>query len=216
MKKQGFIFCHGFGFNASFWAPLQPYFLEKKTHFLDLGYFGAPSVNVAPDDHIEWIGIGHSLGLMKLIAMNLPFRYLIGLNGFVNFLGEDTRINRHRTRELKYLTHQMERCPRAALTAFYQRAGVMFEGLENAAINSNQLLADLSELARPIPLWPAIPMLILGSTDDIIVPPELIKDNFSMHSNAEVALIHQAGHGLGARFPARVYQEIMRFISTHE
>lgn len=97
-----FVFCHGFGFDIHFWERIAPYFSQEKYSFIDLGYFNKRIEN----QHLHnqaIIGIGHSIGLSKLLSMYSNFDGLIGLNGFINFLGSDQAIYKKRQTELKAL-----------------------------------------------------------------------------------------------------------------
>lgn len=85
-----FVFCHGFGFDASFWERIAPYFSQEKCSFIDLGYFNN-RVDIQCLQEQRIVAIGHSIGLSKLIS-TYSFDYLIGLNGFINFLGSDLAI----------------------------------------------------------------------------------------------------------------------------
>ena len=215
MMNKCFVFCHGFGLDSSYWAHLRPYFMQYKTVYLDLGYFGQEQTAIFFDPLVEYIGIGHSLGLMKLMSLKIPFKALIGLHGFVDFLGLDASLRGYRTRELAHLTRHVARAPGAALSQFYQRAGVMFDCLVNGPINQKKLLDDLDSLVTSGVIPAGIPMLILGSSDDKIVPPALIEDNFAPHPQVTIEILNQAQHGLGYLKSEVVYQKIMRFIHDY-
>lgn len=232
-----FIFCHGFGFDASFWNVLRPWFAQEHTIYLDLGYFrsstSTPSVNLAPfvvpapssvihatmprgndkvcGDNIEYIGIGHSLGFTKLLQSTIPFKRIVGVHGFVNFLGGDPTLRRRRQKELTQLTKQFTQDPILTLNQFYQRVGVKRLIPDITELNQHQMLQDLMSLNDSISM-PNIPTMILGSTDDLVVPPILWQDNFVQYSNVHIEVFEQAQHGLGHLQPEWVYQQIMRFV----
>ena len=216
LRKQCFVFCHGFGFDATFWDSLRPYFTGVDAVYLDLGYFmegraaDRPYENYDSCDSIDFIGIGHSLGLMKLMSLNIKFKYLIGLHGFVHFLGFDQQLHRRRERELMHLTKQFIRSPESTLMKFYQRAGVTWDLSARNAFNQMRLLEDLASLAHP--MQSSVPMLVLGSNDDKITPPELIEDNFSHHAYVTVHILNHAQHGLGYLKPELVYKQIRAFL----
>lgn len=95
-----FVFCHGFGFDTHFWERIAPFFSREKCSFIDLGYFN----NRTESRHLDnqaIIGIGHSIGLSKLLSMYSNFDCLIGLNGFINFLGADLAIYKKKTNRIK-------------------------------------------------------------------------------------------------------------------
>ena len=212
LKKTCFVFCHGFGFDATFWNPLRAYFSNMNTMYLDLGYFGEMQWMNQLDESMEYIGIGHSLGLMKLMSLNVSFKRLIGLHGFVDFLGADESLHRRRQRELSYLIQHVNESPALTLSQFYQRTGVNFNLPQTGVLNRMKLLDDLNSLAHAIPVPQDIPLLILGGIDDKIVPPALIEDNFSAHPQVTIEMLPQVKHGLGHLQPDVVYQTIMRFL----
>ena len=211
-RERCFVFCHGFGFNTDYWNPLRSYFSTTNTVYMDLGYF-TNEVNISPNVYdYDYIGIGHSLGLIKLISSTIPFKALIGLHGFVNFLGYNPALSRRRTRELTHLSKQFNDAPVLTLQQFYQRTGVDFMLPSMDGLHQQRLLDDLTSLFYAVPVPQTIPMLILGSCDDIIVPWALIEDNFSHHPHVNIELLHHVQHGLGYLRPDLVYQKIMRFL----
>lgn len=211
MKENYFIFCHGFGFDKTFWDPLKPYFATQKTLYLDLGYFGAETYLVLEPEQFNYIGIGHSLGLMKLLSFNISMSHLIGLHGFIHFLGFDATLNQLRMREWLSLKKYFLRAPELTLKQFYQRVGVPFE-IHKKTIQTIKLQQDLDALKQTFDLPGKVPTLILGAVDDPVVPPVLIEDNFSSQNHVTIDILNQGQHGLGFLNSALVYQKIMRFI----
>jgi len=210
-----FVFCHGFGFNNHFWDNLAPYFIKENCTFIDLGYFRKPSCPIAFHEQ-KLIGIGHSLGLLKLLALNKNFECLIGLNGFVNFLGHTDPLRRKRQLELKALKQGVIKKPIETLSAFYARCGLpewIYQGFMSD-LDVNVILSELAFLKTSHRV-PPIPMLILASNDDSIVPPQIIEDNFSNHAHVKQACIHHAQHGLGFLKPHAVYENIMSFLDQY-
>jgi len=216
MKDTCFIFCHGFGFDSTFWNPLKCFFSKQNILYMDLGYF-ADTPNVIQsitrnlDDNTHYIGVGHSLGLIKLLSLNIPFTHLIGLHGFIHFLGFDLRLHQTREREWMGLKRQFARSPELTLKRFYQMTGVSFDMSQNL-IHRNTLQRDLDALNQSSILPPMVPTLILGAIDDSIVPPILIEDNFSSHSQVTIEILNQGQHALGFLNPDLVYRCVMRFI----
>ncbi len=208
-RKSCFVFCHGFGFDATFWDRLRPYFIDVNTVYLDLGYFGDKSTTLTYDESVDYIGIGHSLGLMKLLSLNIDFKCLIGLQGFVNFTGFDEQLQRVRKRELMSLTRHFLRSPEITLNQLYQRTGVPWALSQKPPLHLPLLTKDLALLALSMPI--TAPMLILGANDDKIVPPELIEDNFAHHPQVQIEIINQVQHGLGYFKPGVVFDNVMRF-----
>lgn len=208
-----FIFCHGFGFDPHFWEPLAPYFSHEKCSFIDLGYFNHP---VAPSllQHEVIIGVGHSIGLSKLIAMYPHVDCLIGLNSFVNFLGTDQVLHRKRQKELNALRASFLRAPDATLRSFYSRCGAteLIPCHDVSRLDLSLILSDLQWLEKEYTL-PEVPTLILSADDDIIVPCSITSDNFSKQAWVKRNSIINAKHALGFRQPAEVYTKMMSFLN---
>jgi pimeloyl-[acyl-carrier protein] methyl ester esterase len=222
MKETCFIFCHGFGFDSTFWNPLKIFFSKQNTLFIDLGYFSDTAntirtlnaiLNEAREqhNHINYIGIGHSLGLMKLASSNIPFSHLIGLHGFINFFGFDNQLHSVREREWMSLKKHFLRSPESTLKQFYQRAGVAFD-ISQKTIKRTILQEDLEVLKQSMILPPMMPSLILGAVDDKIVPPVLIEDNFASNSQVTIEILNQGQHALGFACPELVCQHVMQFV----
>jgi pimeloyl-[acyl-carrier protein] methyl ester esterase len=72
MKGTLLVLVHGWGFDREFWNPLRAGLAEAlpcvATLALDLGFFGRPRLPVLPDGFARRIGVGHSLGLLRLLA----------------------------------------------------------------------------------------------------------------------------------------------------
>jgi pimeloyl-[acyl-carrier protein] methyl ester esterase len=212
-----FIFCHGFGFDRNFWEPLAPYFAHEKSSFIDLGYFNNPlDAMHLPEEPV--IGIGHSIGLSKLIAGYDNFTALIGLNGFINFLGAKQDIRITRQKELQALRLRFGRDAKSALRNFYATCGVpeftnITKGLE---LNMAPILSDFDWLQREYHLpendQGPVPALILAADDDIIVPSCITGDNFAWQQHVQIQYIADCGHCLGFKKPLEVYEKIMSFL----
>jgi pimeloyl-[acyl-carrier protein] methyl ester esterase len=207
-----FVFCHGFGFDIHFWERIAPYFSQEKCSFIDLGYFNKRIEN----QHLHnqaIIGIGHSIGLSKLLSMYSNFDGLIGLNGFINFLGSDQAIYKKRQTELKALRSGFLKDADTTLRNFYVRCGAaeLIEYNDFSNLDLDLILSDLQWLQKEYKL-PNVPTLILSSNDDMVVPHSIISDNFREKPWVKQASIMDAGHVLGFRKPGEVYEKIMSFL----
>ena len=209
--KRCFVFCHGFAFDKSFWENLQPYFIKEECIFLDLGYFSEKYLPHLEQEDMEFIGIGHSLGLLKLLSLNIKFAYLIGLNSFVNFLGNEEKLHLKRAQELQILKNNFIAHPIATLKHFYRTCGVSIENSKIVYINKEPLLEDLEFIAKSFALQDESKTLIIGSKDDAIVPVQVTEDNFTNY-----ILLDQGGHGLGVLQAEIIYQNIMSFLNNNE
>jgi pimeloyl-[acyl-carrier protein] methyl ester esterase len=207
-----FVFCHGFGFDTHFWERIAPYFSQEKCSFIDLGYFNNRTDNQYLDNQAI-IGIGHSMGLSKLLSMYSNFDCFIGLNGFINFLGSDQSIYQKRQKELKALISSFLKDADTTLRNFYVRCGAaeLIECNDFSNLDIDLILSDLQWLQKECKL-PDVPTLILSSDDDIVVPLSITSDNFSKQPWVKLDSIVDTGHALGFRKPEEVYKKIMSFL----
>jgi pimeloyl-[acyl-carrier protein] methyl ester esterase len=207
-----FVFCHGFGFDTHFWERIAPYFSQEKCSFIDLGYFNNRTENQYLHDQAI-IGIGHSIGLSKLISMYSNFDCLIGLNSFINFFGSDQTIYQKRQKELKALRSSFLKDAETTLRSFYLRCGApeLIECNDFYDIDLDLILSDLQWLQKEYKL-PDVPTLILSSDDDIVVPCSITSDNFREQHQVKLDSIVDTGHALGFRKPVEVYEKIMSFL----
>ena len=187
------VFCPGFSYSPDYWVNLVPLLPDFTIHHMDLGYFGDP---IIPDIDEPVIGIGHSLGLIKLMQQNYQFKALIGLNGFVNFLGSDPHIHKRRALELDTFELLIHTSPGIALNFFHHRCGVT---LNQLSLNKERLLSDLDLLRQSFPAPDNL--TLIATQDDIVCPPELIWDNFA---DSKVIMLDSGGHGLGYNQAAEI------------
>ena len=208
-----FVFCHGFGFDTQFWERIAPYFSQEKCSFIDLGYFGNRVDNTYLCNQ-RVIGIGHSVGLSKLISMYSNFDYLIGLNSFVNFLGSDQIERKKRQKELNALRLSFLKDPDSAIKNFYIRCDIeeLIECTDFSNLNRDLILSEFEWLQKEYKL-PEVPTLILSSNDDLVVPHAITSDNFSKQQYIKIDSIMNGGHALGFRKPLEVYRKIMSFLN---
>lgn len=208
-----FVFCHGFGFDTQFWERIAPYFSQEKCSFIDLGYFGNRVDNTYLCNQ-RVIGIGHSVGLSKLISMYSNFDYLIGLNSFVNFLGSDQIERKKRQKELNALRLSFLKDPDSAIKNFYIRCDIeeLIECTDFSSLNRDLILSEFEWLQKEYKL-PEVPTLILSSNDDLVVPHAITSDNFSKQQYIKIDSIMNGGHALGFRKPLEVYRKIMSFLN---
>jgi pimeloyl-[acyl-carrier protein] methyl ester esterase len=211
--KKCFVFCHGFGFDNTFWKNLAPYFSYESCLYIDLGYSGNKRIlDFALSSEIELVGIGHSLGLIKLLSCNIKFKYLIGLNGFINFLGFKQEIRTTREVILNKLVNSFATWPVNTMLSFYKNCGLVAENEKISRLKTNLLMKDLEMLFFRFSLPPEVPVLIIGAKDDIIVPPSIIDDNFQ--KDVVVSMFDKGAHGLGFFEAENVFNEISRFIKN--
>jgi pimeloyl-[acyl-carrier protein] methyl ester esterase len=210
-----FIFCHGFGFDSTFWDNLRPFFANYSCVFLDLGYFGNRRVELKIPPFTQVVGVGHSLGFMKLLNFDIKFDYIIGLNSFTNFLGNDLELRRARTIELERLRENLLKSPISTLERFYQRCGASSPNKDLSDICLERLTDDLEFLKSESKFQKDSKFLILSSEDDVVVPKELVQDNFEgFRREITLKFFPNGSHALGLLSPKSVYETIEGFINA--
>ncbi len=210
MKDPCYIFCHGWGFDASFWNNLKPFFPDQNCFFLDQGYFSTPYLDL-PDfkDH-PIIGVGHSLGLAKLLELPIKFTALVGIQSFINFIGYSEKLAHRRSLELQAMIQFFKKNPEKTLLSFYEKCGASCDLEKFKMSNFERLLNDLESLKLDYSL-PTCPILILGAKNDVIVSPELLLDNFEGKKNVTLIFHEQGFHNLGNLEPEFVYCSTKNF-----
>ena len=166
---------------------------------------------------VNYIGIGYSLGLMKLLSLPLKFKALIGLQSFINFLGFDPILAAKRRCTLNTMCENFRTNPQLTLNQFYKTCAGNANAFEKQKIhlispNFQKLNQDLTMLYTSCSLPLDIPLLILGTARDKIVPPELIYDNFAKVKNVQIHFYDTGGHILGYQHPDIVSKKILDFI----
>ncbi|MGL9725289.1 MAG: hypothetical protein ACR5KV_00645 [Wolbachia sp.] len=92
---------------------------------MDLGYFGEENLDLPEDS--TFIGVGHSLGLIKLAYLNVEFNVLVGIQAFVNFFWIlICGYTKKRKLELKAVIQRFQIDPMGTLTSFHKRCSVIY------------------------------------------------------------------------------------------
>ena len=95
-----FILMHGWGSNSDYWQNLVQH-LDGNDYFIyEQGYFANKESSKIEDLHKfvenhsndKIVGIGHSIGFIKLLETEVEFDYIFGLQSFVNFLGSGSTL----------------------------------------------------------------------------------------------------------------------------
>lgn len=210
----GFVFCHGWGYDASFGEALKKIFAQNFPTSpwvnLDLGYFGQPTISVDEviDSDISWVGIGHSLGFSKLVQAKVKWTALVAMSGFTYFCGAQGVPERVVARMI--LSYKKD--PSAVLNAFWLRCGVTGPRVDGEDIMPD-LKYDLDKLKTVDvrgELDPRLPLLALASPDDPLVSLD------HMASCFKDSCIHvcpePCAHGLGVKEAEWAYRRILSFL----
>lgn len=213
--KKIFIFCHGWGVDHTFWIPLAKYFTEEQTIYLDLGYFGTTNINdlLKNTNNNIIIGIGHSMGLIKLLNLNVNFTAFIGIQSFINFLGFNQILNQQRKISLQQMEKNFIVNPKATLIAFHKKSKYILNNINLLLqLNTKKLADDLINLYYYYKLPDNIPILILASLNDLIVPTALILDNFTNNPNIKIKIYKSGDHNLLLHHSKDIYKDIQSFL----
>lgn len=191
-----FILAHGFGFNDRFWDPLLPFLKGRILYY--------PKDPVPSDQEV--IGIGHSLGFFQLNQLQVSWKSLICIQGFLNFCGNDERLRKARIRALQNFKTAFLQDSIKTLDMFYQQCGNISVKIQNHHASKNDL-----DLMFENSVACLAPIHVLATANDPIVTFRLIQDNFSRISNVSIQVFKNIpGHLLGYQNPEIVAQTILK------
>jgi pimeloyl-[acyl-carrier protein] methyl ester esterase len=187
-----YVFVHGWGFGAAFWAPMRAQFAPQDTLAWDLGFFGVTQCPELPEGR-KVIAVGHSLGGLWLLHEK-PFAWdrLVAVNGFSCFARRGDFAAGVAPRVLGRMRAQVGDAPEAVLAAFYGQLG--YKGPVPLGANGTRLADGLAALED----WderPAQPDLALCGEADPLVSREMSAACF------ERIVWHKGGHLLPAEDP---------------
>lgn len=193
-----YLLCHGFGFSDDYWENLIP-FLDDKYEFFDKHF----KINTKKN----YIGIGHSVGFLKLNNSGIKFDALIGLQGFLNFCGtvpaQRELLQKNLDRMISFFSKDTE----SSLKFFYKACGYEKEIPEK--FSKDDLITDLQMMKLSFEHCGA-PTLIIGSNEDKIVEKSILEDNFK--NRFQLEFINGVNHTLGFSQPKEVFELIKKFL----
>ncbi len=220
-----FVLMHGWGSTGDYWQNLTPLLQDNDYFVYELGYFN--NINQTSSQDLQnfidshqgdkIIGIGHSVGFIKLLEQNVNFDYVFGVQSFVNFLPiEQMQTN------FSDFVEQCKGDPIKTLTELYQRSDIydyFAKYLENDGehVNAALVVQDLQDLAiNKSYLLDKIQnnYYIFGTEDDVAVPPLTINNNFP--KDHVKFLDVEAGHGLGIKYADLLANEIFAVLKNLE
>jgi pimeloyl-[acyl-carrier protein] methyl ester esterase len=189
------ILVHGWGFDASFWDPLQAALPDIESLAWDLGFFGKPD-RPAANDGRPLIAVGHSFGLLWLLKTRpVAWDALVSINGFPRFVAGSDFAHGVEPRQLRRMAARLSEAPGEMLAAFRRRCGdesAVTDGLDPAAL-ADGLAALAGWDARPAEI-----RLALCGRSDPIIPPAMSDAAFP----GQPLVWHAGGHLLPRQAPA--------------
>jgi pimeloyl-[acyl-carrier protein] methyl ester esterase len=196
---KNYILAHGFGFTHDYWQHLTP-LLDGNIYYFD-------GKNM--DAGREYIGVGHSLGFLKLNNATLNFSHLIGLQGFLDFCGRKNSLQKIIEPQLDEAIENFSSNPKIALKNFYEMCGYFGDIPGN--ISRETLLFEL-KMMKKFYSHCGVKTLILSTSNDVVVPTAIIGDNFSAIDGVSVKILNlEIKHTLGFHGPEIVANEIKQF-----
>lgn len=220
----GLVFLHGWGFAPGIWDAYARAFPERPVLLLDAGYFGAPRLDI-PDNPGGWIGVGHSQGFARLLAMGpsvgLNWRGLVGFGGFLRFCalpGQPTRESGAPQATLDAMVARLDVDPADVLRRFVRRCGAGESC--HAPLDDDGLarlrdgLACLRELDLAAPA-PCPPVLLVHAEDDRIVPVALAREAHERLPGSELTVFRKGSHALPFLRPAECLPLVRDFLERH-
>ena len=169
-----------------------------------------------------WLGVGHSLGFARLLALGLPWRGLVGLGGFLRFCSKPGQPTGTPTDLLDAMISRLDTAPQDVLARFHKRCGHIVTPLPTSpAADLARLRADL-ELLRNLDLATPkrpVPTLLIQAQDDRIVPPNLAREAHACLSEpapgSRLELLASGGHALPMTRPQDCQRLIREFVDDH-
>ncbi len=198
------LLVHGWGLDASFWAPLRAALPEVPTLAWDLGFTGHGE-RPLPSPGSPVIAVGHSFGLLWLLHERpIEWCSLVSINGFSRFSRAADLPAGTAPRLLARMIERFGEDPAEVHASFLQRCGIdqpaAHPGLDRASLG-----AALDGLAR----WderPAAVDLALAGRNDPIAPPDLTEAVFA----GQAVEWHPGGHLLPRQDPEWCARRLFR------
>lgn len=213
------VFAHGWAYTLEFFSPLLKALLVEhpalmasfQVFGLEQGYFERPA-GVYQWTGTDWVrstlpsalppalGIGHSLGLAKLLTLPSPCAHLLSLNGFTRFTAQERGQTGTPKRLVERMLSKLHQAPEVVVQDFWARAehtegastcGSRKEGPVHLTplIDDLQSMIDL-DLSSSLQNMPSKQLLSVWSKEDQIVSAELSAQTFPADCLQEVNAPH--------------------------
>ena len=204
-KTPTYLLCHGFGFSDEYWKNFIPLLDGDFEFFHD---------NFSSNSEKIYIGVGHSLGFLRLNNSEIKFRALVGLQGFLNFCGSNPTKKKSLQKNLDRMIFSFKKDPKRALEFFYELC--RYDGKIPSDIfdkNSREKLIRELEMMKSSFEHCKIPTLIIGSKNDCVVEKDILLDNFQGKDFIDLKFLSDGDHTLGYTKAAEVFAMIQDFLA---
>jgi pimeloyl-ACP methyl ester carboxylesterase len=131
----------------------------------------------------------------------------VGLQGFINFCGNDPRRRKIRLRNLDRIISTFKIDAAGAMKSFCDSCGYSDQIPRNP--KTSYLVAELESMKKSYP-YCGSPALIIGSDEDTTVPMSIIKDNFQGMKNVIIEEIKGVSHSLGFAKADEIVEKIKK------
>lgn len=198
------VFAHGWASGDFVWNEILPDFNDYNTHTINMGFMGDENLQM-PEG--KFIGIGHSLGGLWLLK-NYPEQMV----GFISIASFNCFFTHIPTQVLTIMEANMIKDSAKQLADFWHHAGLdQPAGFKN--VNAAKLLEGLVWLAQWEAEIPDIPVRILATRNDHIVPLKMTNDIWSEY---DIKWRDDGGHMLPLTQAKWCSNQIKEFIETYE
>ena len=208
------IFQSGFAIGNTYWDRIVEFFRSRENandvsiFFLDK----VSDIDLSVYDYV--VGIGHSLGFVKLIMSGIEFDAIVGIQAFVNFCGQEHRIRLQRLKELDEMYERLQRDASSELARFYAACGL--SEISDTLMETccfDELCRDFKLLYRDDIRFPSAASLQIYSRFDGIVPNIITLSDFGLKKNVTISLVNHMHHNLGYDKHHMVANLILEYIS---
>jgi pimeloyl-[acyl-carrier protein] methyl ester esterase len=194
------LLVHGWGFDASFWAPMRAALDGIECVAWDLGFLGSPSYPALPSDR-PVVAVGHSFGFLWLLRERpVVWQTLVAINGFPRFVAGDDFPQGVPPRVIDRMIGRFAETPEKVYADFLGRCGVDHPralGLDHKTLADGlNGLRHWDGRSRIAALGPVD--LALAGRADPIAPMSLTESGFA---GTDIRW-HESGHLLPLQAPA--------------
>lgn len=203
---------HGWGYDASFWQPLLRHLPNVTPTLVDEGYHGTPSTPPLPDT--PYWAVGHSAGVMALLAQELPGCCgIIAFNGFAQFCQHETFPHGIPSRVIDRMGRRVSTHPGDVLRSFRALCNDP-SPMKDDRLNSESLKAGLERLRlgrhpHELSRWNGRLYSLIGTCDPLTPAQKGLP--FPAHRS-----YHTGGHVLPLTDPEDCAAFLETIIASHD